>query len=116
MPTVNFLTKFLIESRSIGEPNSGCWLWLGVMLDLGYGQLKCCSVVYKAHRASYIAFKGPIPEGLIVRHTCNVKLCVNPDHLILGTHQDNIDDAVRASAYKGRVHWRTQRKMQNAIT
>src|SRR5882672_2900415 len=101
MPTpINFLTKALIENLYIPEPNSGCWLWMGDMFQQGYGRIKCCSVTYKAHQASYIVHKGPIPVGSIVRHGCNVKLCVNPDHLILGDHQDNMDDLVRAGTLK----------------
>lgn len=69
-----------------------CWIWIGSTKN-GYGQF----TTYKnknnyAHRMSYVLFKGEIPEGLLVRHKCHNKLCVNPEHLLLGTHQDNMDD------------------------
>ena len=54
-----------------------------------------------AHRMSYIAFKGTIPEGMVVRHMCNVPLCVNPEHLRIGTTQENIDDKMRAGRWRG---------------
>jgi hypothetical protein len=73
----------------------GCWIWTGGTSTDGYGRLKVGGIYMRAHRLSYEFFKGPIPEGLMVRHRCPVqdnRLCVNPDHLIVGTHQDNMDD------------------------
>lgn len=74
------------------EPNSGCWLWLGA-LARGYGAFSFGKLM-RAPRFSYEEFKGEIPAGHVVRHTCDNKLCVNPDHLITGTRSDNAQDAL----------------------
>lgn len=73
------------------EPNSGCWLWLG-SLTRGYGSFSFGKQM-RAPRFSYEEFKGPIPDGHVIRHTCDNKMCVNPDHLVTGTHGDNTQDA-----------------------
>lgn len=71
-----------------------CWLWSG-NLSLGYGivsQSKYNPYSSRAHRASYEYYRGKIPEGLFVCHHCDVKRCINPDHLFVGTNSDNIND------------------------
>lgn len=82
------------ETLYIPEPNSGCWIWIGATWGGGkkYGSIHYQAKTYSAHVFSYLIHKGKIPNGLIVRHTCDVTFCVNPEHLILGTHQDNADD------------------------
>lgn len=85
--------KEKITEYSIPEPNTGCWLWLGAMSkENGYGTVFVCGSMWKAHRISYIEFKGPIPVGYHVCHSCDMPMCVNPDHLFVGTHLDNMKD------------------------
>lgn len=78
-----------IEAYSMPVTECGCWIWLGA--GVRYGLVRGD----RAHRLSWKAFKGPIPENMHVLHKCDTPLCVNPDHLFLGTHQDNMLDKER---------------------
>lgn len=88
-----------------------CWNWTAGKDKDGYG-----IVVFsgrsrvKAHRASYELFVGAIPEGLMVRHSCNNPACVNPEHLSTGTAKDNTQDCVRSGRnVRGeRVYWKAK--------
>lgn len=75
---------------------NGCWLFqLFIKPTTGYGDLSYRGKVYRAHRAMYIVAKGPIPDGLHVLHSCDVRHCLNPDHLRLGTVSDNKQDEIQ---------------------
>jgi hypothetical protein len=80
-----------VAARCIPEPNSGCWLWLLSTGSHGYGQGTSPETGQSttAHRLSYQAFKGPIPDGLFIDHLCRNKLCVNPDHLEAVSNSEN---------------------------
>lgn len=83
--------------------SEGCWNWLRALNKKGYGRYGLGRRI-RAHRASWIIYRGPIPDGLCVLHTCDNPRCVNPSHLFLGTDQDNSDDKVkkgRQSRLKG---------------
>jgi len=75
------------------EPMSGCWLWVGAVKKSGHGKLKVNKKYIQAHRFSYALFnKMEIPDGMVVRHKCDVSCCVNPSHLEIGTQADNLKD------------------------
>lgn len=98
-----------LERRSIALPWSGCWIWDGSITRDGYGHLPFRQRYMGAHRASYLAFKGDIANGLDVCHQCDVKLCINPDHLFLGTRRDNMQDWTRKTGGKrGAGHHRAK--------
>jgi hypothetical protein len=82
-----------------------CWLWIAAPNKQGYGQIFCSwdsgtSRPLTAHRASYLLNVGPIPPELWVLHRCDVRLCVRPSHLYLGTNSDNMRDC----AARGRLN------------
>lgn len=88
MGALSILERF--EAKYIPEPNSGCWLWTASDNGNDYPVFARKEGFGYAHRFSYVTFKGPIPEGCEIDHTCRVRCCVNPDHLEAVTHQVNI--------------------------
>jgi len=89
-----------------------CWLWTGCATEKGYGQFEISARDSKdgkrhnakAHRFIYEYLYGEVDESTLVCHACDVPRCVRPDHLFLGSHQDNVDDMVM----KGRERKRTE--------
>jgi hypothetical protein len=101
------------ENRYIPEPNSGCWLWIGALAHSGYGRMRGREY---AHRFSYRFHKGQV-GNLHVLHRCDNPPCVNPDHLFLGTHDDNMADMVSKGRYDaGRVKMRGELHYKAVLT
>jgi hypothetical protein len=92
-----------IEARTMPVTESGCWIWMNTLSPKGYGLVWSRKLLASrwAHRASWLAFRGAIPDGSYVLHRCDVPCCVNPDHLFLGSLLENNRD--RDS--KGRAAW-----------
>lgn len=83
------------------DKSGGCWLWTAALNNRGYGQITINNRRVYAHRLSYEMANGPIPKRLEVLHECDTPNCVNPAHLSLGTHLDNMKDMLS----KGRAGW-----------
>lgn len=73
-------------------PNGDCWFWTKTFTTHGYGQFSIDNKTVKAHIYSYKRYKGDIPKGMCVCHSCDTPKCVNPNHLWLGTRRDNLQD------------------------
>jgi hypothetical protein len=89
------------------EINKTCWEWIGQSLVSGYGRMRFDGTYQSSHRISWQMHYGSIPKGLNVLHKCDNRLCVNPEHLFLGTQQDNMIDMVtkgRGNPPRGKFH------------
>lgn len=77
----------------VTKAENGCWIFLGAPRG-GYGAIKLDGKVIGAHVASFMVHKGPVSSDRIVMHSCDHAMCVNPDHLSLGTKKQNAQDAI----------------------
>lgn len=95
------------------DKTKDCWNWTGCLRGYtGYGCIKIDKKVYDCHRVSYALTYGKIPEGKLVLHKCDNRRCVNPKHLYIGTHKDNVRDSIE----RGHHHfpdWRASNMSPN---
>lgn len=88
-----FIIRFF---RHVEVSENSCWMWTGHKNKQGYGRIMCSGrTLYRAHRISYLIRHGNLPSDKLILHTCDNPSCVNPDHLIAGTHKQNMQDCIR---------------------
>lgn len=91
------------------QKTDSCWEWTGPVRGKGYGAVRFDGRMQSAHRVSWEMANGPIADGLHVLHRCDNPPCINPDHLFLGTQQDNTDDMLaKGRAARGVVNGRAK--------
>lgn len=74
------------------KKTDGCWLWTGSKTEWGYGRVWLNRKFYQANRVSFAIHKHPVPKNKLVCHSCDNPSCVNPDHLFVGSDNDNWQD------------------------
>jgi hypothetical protein len=92
------IMRFMDKVRAFAPGE--CWEWVGAKNRKGYGQIRHRGVLEIAHRFSYEMARGEFDKQFFVCHSCDNPSCVNPDHLFLGSNQDNVDDKM-----KKKRHW-----------
>lgn len=86
------------------KKTKACWNWIGKLNNSGYGSIKK-GRTSGAHRISYEIRNGPIPKGYYVLHKCDNRICVNPDHLWIGTQSDNMIDCQKKGRNPSAYRW-----------
>lgn len=107
------------EEKFIPVTESGCWIWTAYTNADGYGQINADNRMKKAHRVSWELYNGVIPDSMCICHKCDTPSCVNPNHLFLGTHTENIQDMFlkgRADLKHGSKHGRTELSEEDVIS
>ena len=94
------------------DKTDGCWLWTAGTNINGYGRLSVNRIAILAHRYSWALHNGEIPKGMCVMHKCDNPPCVNPDHLEMGSQQDNLKDMLSKGRHGKRGKDKKKRKIR----
>lgn len=89
----------------------GCWEWTAHCIPKGYGHFRIGNKMHRAHRLSYELHVGLVPDGMMVLHQCDNRRCVRPDHLYLGTQEDNTRDMIERNRQATGDRVGTRRRM-----
>jgi len=104
------------ESKFIEEPNTGCWLWTASRRGAGYGGFRDNGRIRRAHRVSYEIYNNvSVSSGIQVLHKCDTPLCVNPGHLFLGSHADNMKDMALKGRSNSKINEVTAKKVKKSL-
>lgn len=95
------------NAKWLPHPRTGCWMWVGARASGVYGSFTLNDRTVQAHRFSWEAHNGPVPDGFHVLHKCDQPVCVNPDHLFLGDHTANMRDRLAKGRYRNGFESRT---------
>lgn len=109
IPNLARIYASMLKRTMILPGDDGCWLFDGALDQNGHGNVRIkvfkggewvwsCT---KAHRISYLFNFGEIPEGLVVRHKCDIRRCVAPHHILAGTQKENVRDMIQRNRYRG---------------
>ena len=86
--------------RKFSKESNGCWIWTAARSQDNYGHFFFEGKILKSHKVSFLLYRGRVPKGKCVLHICDNSLCVNPNHLYIGTQIDNIADRERRGRSK----------------
>lgn len=110
MSMVELPTEKIAEFWARTERSGECLLWTGKRSGKGYGRVYINGRFAAAHRVAYEIANGAIPDGMLIRHTCDTPPCVEPTHLLVGTQLDNMRDKMERGRHRvqfGESHYRT---------
>lgn len=88
------------------QKKEDCWEWMGSLTKVGYGKIQVKNKNYTTHRLSYEIFKGQIPDGNMICHSCDNKKCINPEHLWVGSAKDNMHDMIQKGRKVAKTGWK----------
>jgi len=105
-PELEYKQRFYNRTTQVLHRNDlgYCWVWDGCIHQNGYARVSFKGRSTWAHQTSYIISRGPIPPSLCVLHHCDIRACVNPEHLYIGTYKDNARDRDT----RGRGRWKNK--------